>query len=116
MAKGQAYKPFSDWTQERKENHIKYDQQNYSVVGAKLPREQANSFRALCKAQGVSVSASLSQYVRATLSAGTLNVIRDDIPGQKNIDPAFPQGDQANKNDTPGTVDLPTANDTPGTV
>lgn len=29
---------------------------------------------------------------------------RDDPPGQKNHDPAFPQGDQANKNDTPGTV------------
>lgn len=41
---------------------------------------------------------------------------RDDPPGQKNHDPAFPQGDQASENDTPGTVDLPTANDTPGSV
>ena len=32
---------------------------------------------------------------------------RDDPPGQKNHDPAFPQGDQANENDTPGTVDIP---------
>lgn len=116
MAKGQAYKPFSDWTQERKENHIKYDQQNYSVVGAKLPREQADIFRNICKRNNVSVSAALSVFVRACIDCNSLDVIRNDIPGQKNIDPAFPQGDQANENDTPGTVDLPTANDTPGTV
>ena len=118
-----------------------YDNIRYSVIGAKLPREQADSFRALCKAQGVSVSAALSQYVRAAIQAGTLDIIRsdipgtrdddgttaagsirdddgrrDDIPGQKTVDPDFSQGDQDNENETPGTVDLPTANDTHGTV
>lgn len=98
MAKGQAYKPFSDWTQERKENHIKYDQQNYSVVGTKLTREKADQFRTLCKSSGVSVSAALSQYVRAAIQAGTLDIIRRDIPGRENAN---------QENETPGTVGIP---------
>ena len=97
----------ADWSNERKTAARQYDNIHYSVIGAKMPRAVSDSFRALCKAQGVSVSAALSQYVRSAIQAETLDIIRDDIPGQKNIDPAFPQGDQANKNDTPGTVGIP---------
>ena len=79
MAKGQGYKPFSDWSEKRKENHIKYDQEKYSVIGAKMPRAVSDSFRALCKDQGVSVSAALSVFVRAAIQAGTLDIIRDDL-------------------------------------
>lgn len=131
----------ADWNNERKTAARQYDNIHYSVIGCKLPRSTADQFRTLCKDQGISVSAALSQYVRAALAAGTLDIIsndipwtrdddgttaagsiqdndgrRDDIPGQKNIDPAFQQGDQANENDTHGAVDLPTANETPGTV
>ena len=93
MSKGQGYKPFSDWSEKRKENHIKYDQENYSVIGTKMPRAVSDSFRVLCKDQGISVSAALSQYVRAALAAGSLDIIRRDIPDQKN--------------ETPGTVGIP---------
>lgn len=72
MAKGQGYKPISEWTEKRKENHIKYDQQHYSVIGAKLPRDVADAFRALCKASGVSVSAALASYIQACISSGCL--------------------------------------------
>ena len=93
-----------------------YDNIRYSVIGAKLPREQADSFRDICKRNSVSVSAALSVFVRACLQANSFDVIRDDIPGPKNIDPDFPQGDQAGENDTHGTVDNCPGFDTPGTV
>lgn len=110
------YMARADWSNERKTAARQYDNIHYSVIGTKLTREKADQFRTLCKSSGVSVSAALSQYVRAAIQAETLDIIRDDIPGQKNIDPTFSQGDQATANDTPGTVDLPTANDTPGSV
>lgn len=112
MAKGQGYKPFSDWSDKRKENHIKYDQEKYSVIGAKLTRDQADLFRNLCKRNNVSVSAALSVFVRACTDCDSLDV----IPGQKNHDPAFPQGDQASAKDTHGTVGHHPVSDTPGTV
>lgn len=52
-----------------KENKIKYDQKNYSVIGCKLPREIADSFRAYCASQGKSVSSVLSDFVKSTLAA-----------------------------------------------
>lgn len=107
MAKGQKAAPRSTWSDERRKNADQYKYNHYSVIGASLDRDMADSFRSLCKASGVSVSAALSQYVRAALAAGSLDIIRDDIPGAKNTD---------QENDTPGTVDLPAANDTPGTV
>jgi hypothetical protein len=107
MARKQGYKPISEWSDERKQKHIEYDQTHYSVIGAKLPRDQADSFREICKRNNISVSAALSVFVRACIDCNSLDVIRDDILGQKNIDPAFPQGDQASENDTPGTVDIP---------
>lgn len=116
MAKGQKAAPRSTWGNERKSTQNTWKKENRSVLGADLPKLEADSFRAICKKENISVSAALSQYVRAAIQAGTLDIIRRDIPGQKNIDPTFPQGDQANENDTHGTVDLPTANDTPGTV
>lgn len=121
-------------SREAKIHAREYDNIRYSVIGAKLPRDQADSFRNICKRNNISVSAALSVFVRACIDCNSLDVIRDDdgttaagsiqdndgrrddIPGQKNIDPAFQQGDQANENDTHGAVDLPTANDTPGTV
>ena len=63
-----AKKSFSDWDQSRKEKHISYDQQHFSVLGCKLPRETADKFRAHCKAQGKTVSGMLSEYVKACLS------------------------------------------------
>lgn len=92
-------------SREAKIHAMEYDNIRYSVVGTKLPREKADQFRTLCKNQGISISAALSVFVRACIRFNSLNVIRDDPPGQKNIDPAFPQGDQANENDTPGHVD-----------
>lgn len=46
-----------------KANKIKYNQSNYSVVGAKLPRERADAFRAWCASHGRSVSSVLSEYI-----------------------------------------------------
>lgn len=46
-----------------KENQIKYNQSNYSVVGTKLPRDRADAFRAYCAAQGKTVSGVLSDYI-----------------------------------------------------
>ena len=88
----------ADWSNERKTAARQYDNIHYSVIGCKLPRSTADQFRTLCKDQGISVSAALSQYVRAALAAGTLDIIRDDIPGAKNTD---------QENETPGTVDIP---------
>ena len=116
MPKGQKAAPRAEWGNNRKSNQNRWKKENRSVLGADLPKQEGDSFRALCKAQGVSISAALSVFVRACIDCNSLDVIRDDIPGQKNIDPAFQQGDQAGENDTPGTVDLPTANDTPGAV
>lgn len=109
-------KPRNEWNQTTKTKQNEWRKKNRALLGADMSKQEADQFRTLCKSSGVSVSAALSQYVRAAIQAGTLDIIRRDIPGQKNIDPTFPQGDQANENDTHGTVDLPTANDTPGTV
>ena len=135
------YMARADWSNERKTAARQYDNIHYSVIGCKLPRSTADAMRALCAASGISVSAALSAFVRTAIQAGTLDIIRnditwtrdddgttaagsirdddgrrDDIPGQKTVDPDFSQGDQDNENETPGTVDLPTANDTHGTV
>lgn len=100
-----------------KETARQYDNIHYSVIGTKLTREKADQFRTLCKDQGISVSAALSKYVRAAIQAGTLDIIRDDIPGTRDDDGASAAGsrldddgrriDQARQNDTPGTVDIP---------
>lgn len=158
MAKGQKAAPRSTWGNERKSTQNTWKKEKRSVLGADMPKQEADQFRTLCKSSGVSVSSALSVFVRTAIHAGTLDIIRDDIPwtrdddgttaagsrlgddgrrdgddftrdgraagdscrddppGQKNIDPDFTQGDQASENDTPGSVDLPTANDTPGTV
>ena len=97
-------KPRNEWNQKTKTKQNEWRKKNRALLGADMPKQEADQFRTLCKDQGISVSAALSQYVRAAIQAETLDIIRDDIPGQKNIDPAFPQGGQANKNDTPGTV------------
>lgn len=60
MEKGTAWSRLSPAA---KENQIKYNQSNYSVVGAKLPRERADAFRTWCAAQGKTVSGVLSEYI-----------------------------------------------------
>ena len=75
-----------DWPQKWKDSATKYNNEHYSVIGAKLTRGKADQFRALCKSSGISVSAALSQYVRAAIHAGTLDIIRDDIPGTRDDD------------------------------
>lgn len=128
MAKGQKAMPRSEWAESTKQKQIQWQKANRAKLSADLPKQEGDSFRAICKKENVSVSAALSVFVRACIDCNSMDVIRDDIPGQKNLDPAFSQGDQAIENDTPGTVDshpwfdtpgtvdLPSANDTPGTV
>lgn len=132
MSKGQKAAPRSTWGNERKENQKKWQRENRTKLSADVSKETAALFRSLCADNNTAVSAALSQYVRAAIQAGTLDIIRDDIPwtkdddgttaagsirdddgrrddpqGQKNIDPVFQQGDQASENDTPGTVGNP---------
>lgn len=64
-----------------KETAKQYDNIHYSVIGTKLTREKADQFRTLCKDQGISVSTALSVFVRAAIQAGTMDIIRRDIPG-----------------------------------
>ena len=116
MARKQGYKPISEWSDERKQKHVEYDQIHYSVIGTKLPRDQADSFREICKRNNISISAALSVFVRACIDCNSLDVIRDNPPDRKNIDPDFPQGDQASENDTHGTVDSHPGFDTLGSV
>lgn len=133
MPKGQKAAPRAEWGNNRKSTQNRWKKENRSVLGADLPKLEADSFREICKRNNISVSAALSVFVKACIQFNSLDVIRDDgttaagsirdddgrrdnPPGRKNIDPAFQQGDKASENDTPGTVDLPTANDTPGTV
>lgn len=75
-----------EWPQKWKDSAAKYNNEHYSVIGTKLTREKADQFRTLCKDQGISVSATLSQYVRAAIQAGTLDIIRSDIPGTRDDD------------------------------
>ena len=128
MARGQKATPRREWAETTKQKQIQWQKENRAKLSADLPKQDGDFFREICKRNNISVSAALSVFVRACLQSDSLDVIQDDIPGQKNIDPAFQQGDKANENDTPGTVDshpgfdtpgtvdLPTANDTHGTV
>lgn len=75
-----------EWPQKWKDSAAKYNNEHYSVVGTKLTREKADQFRTLCKRNNVSVSAALSVFVRAALAVGSLDIIRDDIPGTKDDD------------------------------
>ncbi len=89
MEKGTAWSRLSPAA---KENHRKRDEKNYSVVGAKLPRERADAFRAYCASQGKTVSAVLSDYIYSVIG-------RDAQPGKTGSeDPQQPD------DDTPGDV------------
>lgn len=83
MPKGQKAAPRAEWGNNRKSTQNKWKKENRSVLGADLPKQEGDSFRALCKAQGVSISAALSVFVRTAIQAGTLDIIRDDIPGTR---------------------------------
>lgn len=126
MAKGQKAAPRSEWAESTKQKQVQWQKLNRAKLSADLPKQEGDAFRVLCKDQGISVSAALSQYVRAAIQAGTLDIIRDDIPWTRDDNGTTAGGscrdddgrriDPAGRNDTPGAVDLPTANDTPGTV
>lgn len=107
MAKGQKAMPRREWAETTKQKQVQWQKLNRAKLSADLPKQEGDSFRDICKRNNVSVSAALSKYVRAAIQAGTLDIIRRDIPGRENAD---------QENETPGTVDLPTANDTPGPV
>lgn len=95
-------KPRNEWSQTTKTKQNEWRKKNRALLGADMPKQEADQFRTLCKDNGVSISAALATYVRAALTAGTLDVIRDDIPDQEN--------------ETPGTVDSHPGFDTPGPV
>lgn len=86
MSKEQKAAPRSTWGNERKSTQNIWKKKNRSVLGADMPKQEADQFRALCKDQGISVSAALSVFVRAAIQAGTLDIIRDDIPGTRDDD------------------------------
>lgn len=81
MPKGQKAAPRAEWGNNRKSNQNRWKKENRSVLGADLPKLEANSFRNICKRNNVSVSAALSVFVRAAIQAGTLDIIRDDAQG-----------------------------------
>ena len=83
MSKGQKAAPRSTWGNERKENQKKWQRENRTKLSADVSKETAALFRSLCANNNTAVSAALSQYVRAAIQAGTLDIIRDDIPGTK---------------------------------
>lgn len=86
MAKGQKASPRSEWAESTKQKQVQWQKLNRAKLSADLPKQEGDSFRAICKKENVSVSAALSQYVRAALAAGTLDIIRDDIPGTRDGD------------------------------
>ena len=110
-------KPRNEWNQTTKTKQNEWRKKNRALLGADLPKQEGDAFRALCKASGVSVSAALSQYVRAALAAGTLDIISNDIPGTRDDDGTTAAGsrldddgrriDPARQNETPGTVGNP---------
>lgn len=63
MARGQKATPRSTWSEERKKKAQEYQYKNYSTVGASIPREAADRFRAYCKENGTTVSATLAAYI-----------------------------------------------------
>lgn len=98
MAKGQKAAPRSEWAESTKQKQVQWQKINRAKLSADLPKQEGDSFRAICKKENVSVSAALSVFVRAAIQAGTLDIIRDNIPGRENAD---------QENDTPGTVGIP---------
>lgn len=62
-----------------KETARQYDNAHFSVIGTKLPREKADSFRNYCKSQGKSVSSVLAEYVNSVL-AGIIETTDDQTP------------------------------------
>lgn len=117
MAKGQKASPRSEWAESTKQKQVQWQKLNRAKLSADLPKQEGDSFRALCKASGVSVSAALSVFVRAAIHAGTLDIIRDDIPGARNDDGTTAAGscrdddgrleNADQENETPGTVGIP---------
>lgn len=63
MARGQKAAPRSTWSDERRKKAQEYQYKNYSTVGASIPREAADRFRAYCKEHGTTVSATLAAYI-----------------------------------------------------
>ena len=78
MAKGQKAAPRSEWAESTKQKQVQWQKMNRAKLSADLPKQEGDYFRAICKKENVSVSAALSQYVRAAIQTGTLDIIRDD--------------------------------------
>lgn len=96
MAKRQKAAPRSEWTQETREKQNLWKKKNRSQLSCDMAREETNLFRNICKRNNVSVSAALSKYVRAAIQAGTLDIIRDDIPGTRDDDGTTAAGSRLN--------------------
>lgn len=55
--------PRGEWPEYRKEKQSEWRKANRSTLAADVPREVAVVFRAWCKSQGKTVSATLAEYV-----------------------------------------------------
>ena len=55
--------PYGEWPEYRKEKQSEWRRANRSTLATDLPRDAADAFRAWCKAQGKTVSATLAAYV-----------------------------------------------------
>ena len=59
--------PREDWPESRKEKQNNWRKLNRANLSCDIPRDVADAFRALCKAQGKSVSTALAAYVYTCL-------------------------------------------------
>ena len=107
-------KPRNEWNQTTKTKQNEWRKKNRALLGADMPKQEADQFRTLCKSSGVSVSAALSHYVRAAIQAGTLDIIRRDIPRTTDDDGTTAAGSCMDDDDRRENADQ--QNDTPGTV
>jgi hypothetical protein len=140
MARGQKAAPRSTWSEERKKKAQEYQYKNYSTVGASIPREAADRFRAYCKENGTTVSATLAAYIYSLIgrpgedqktgeASGDLDQIdrrgddqskNRETTGAGSIDQGGPatasQRDQIDRETGRPAADPPDRNDTHGTV
>ena len=102
---------YSRLSPEAKKNQQAYRNKHYSVVGASLPRERADAFRAYCAAQGKTVSAVLADYIYSIVGREP-DAAPTEKTGSTKKPPGADAGNQTDNQDQP----QPAENDTPGTV
>lgn len=56
----------------RRASQNKYDLKNLAVLACKVRKPEADAFRALCEAHGMTVNAALSNYVHNSLEGGAI--------------------------------------------